>query len=70
MGFYRVEEIVDAFKKGNLDIVLADYSVNDLALLRHEVVGYAEKKDLLGDMDALVEELEFLIDTRRAAESK
>jgi hypothetical protein len=70
MGFYRLDEVIQAFKAGLLNALLADYNANDLGLLKHEVASYAEKMDLIADLSPLIEHLEFLIDERQAAEGQ
>jgi hypothetical protein len=70
MGFFNLEDVVRAHRAGILDSFLASYSVNDLAMLKHEILGCAEKEDLIGDLAVLVEDLEELIDRRSAAGHK
>ena len=67
MGFFNLDDVVKAHKAGILESFLSTYSLNDLAMLRHELLGCAEKEDLLSDLDVLVTDLEFLIDRRKAA---
>ena len=70
MGFYNLDDIMKAHKAGILDSFLSTYSLNDLVMLKHELLGCAEKEDLITDLNALVEDLEFLIDRRETAAKK
>jgi hypothetical protein len=70
VGFFNLDDVVKAHKVGLLSALLADCTANDLALLKHELSNYAEKQDKLGDYKRLIEELEFLLDERLAAEQK
>lgn len=67
MGFFNLHDVVKAHKAGILESYLATYSVNDLVVLKHEMLGCAEKEDLLTDLNQLVEDLEFIIDEKLAA---
>ena len=67
MGFFKLNDVVKAYRAGILESFLADYSVNDLVMLKHELLGCAEKEDLLTDLNQLVEDVEFIIDEREQA---
>lgn len=67
MGFFDLSEVIEAFKVGKVESVLADLDLNDLALIQHEVTGYAVKHNRKTDLAPLIATIENLIDERRAA---
>jgi hypothetical protein len=69
MGFYNLDEIIEAHKSGKLPEKLSSCGANDIAIIKHELAGFAEKKDLIMDYDRLIEDLDFMIDERLATET-
>jgi hypothetical protein len=67
MGFFNLDEIIDAFKAGRGDTYLADLALNDLALIQHEVEGFAEKHNRVADLKPLLTTIENMIAERRAS---
>jgi len=54
MGFFNVDQIIDAFKNGSLDEALGAYDANDLAILHKELEGYAVKHNRQDDLKGLL----------------
>ncbi|MDP8225499.1 MAG: hypothetical protein P9L99_19215 [Candidatus Lernaella stagnicola] len=67
MGFFDLDQVIEAFKAGKIDSYLADFDLNDLALIRHELDGYAEKHNRLADLKALILTIDNMINERREA---
>ena len=65
MGFYNLEEIITAHKKGQLEAKLVDYDLNDLAFLIHEMIGFAKKQNRQKDLVSLINTLENIMDERQ-----
>jgi len=65
MGFYNLDDIMAAHKKGKLEEKLVDYDLNDLAFLIHEMIGFAKKQNRQADMVPLINTLENILAERQ-----
>ncbi len=69
MGLIDLKQVIDAFKNGVLESLLAEYDLNGIALLRHELEGYANRNDTQDDFQALIEFVDRIIIQRREESS-
>jgi len=67
MGFFNLDEVIEAYKRGEIDSFLAKVDLNDLAIIQHEVAGFATKHNRNADLEALVATIENVINERRTA---
>jgi hypothetical protein len=67
MGFFKLDDVIEAYRLGYLKDKVADMDLNDLVLLRHEVEGYAQKHRRVDELQPMVEMLDFLIDERETS---
>ena len=62
MGFFNLQEIVAAYKVGDLDKILKKYDPNDLALIVREMEQYLKKNESIEEhrllLDAITRELD------------
>ncbi|MCC6157443.1 MAG: hypothetical protein IT350_05270 [Deltaproteobacteria bacterium] len=58
MGFFQLDEVIDAFRNGKLEDYCDSMSQNDLVLLKHEITGFAAKHGHELEMDVLLERLD------------
>lgn len=65
MGFIDLKEVIDAFKGGALEKMLADYDLNGIALIRHELEGYADKHHTEEELQTLIQMIDRIIAQRR-----
>ncbi len=67
MDFFDLPEVIAIFKAGNIDSFLTDLDLNDLALISHEMEGFAQKHNRHSDLKPLLITINNIIDERRAA---
>ncbi len=65
MGFFNLDDVIKAHKDNKLEEYLADYDINDLALMQNELEGYAVKHNRQDDMKGLLITLENMLSERR-----
>lgn len=65
MGIFNVQEVVEAFRSGDLEKVIKQYDKNDLAYLKFELEGYLEKHDISEENEGLMEKIEALLEAEK-----
>ncbi|HPQ67731.1 MAG TPA: hypothetical protein PKW95_01300 [bacterium] len=65
MGFFNLDDVIKAHKDNKLEEYLADFDINDLALMQNELEGYALKHNRQDDMKGLLITLENMLSERR-----
>ncbi|HPM78243.1 MAG TPA: hypothetical protein PK961_14225 [bacterium] len=65
MGFFNLDDVIKAHKDNKLEEYLADYDINDLALMQNELEGYAVKHNRQEDMKGLMITLANMLSERR-----
>jgi len=60
MGFFNLQEIIDAYKQGELEAALEDFDMNDLAYLKRELEGYCKKHNLGEQLKGLLDQVQKL----------